>query len=82
MPISKKEQTKKVPINLPYALTISHAFACIWSTHSGQASRVVVPSAFWMEGHVPSAYNALKTAEAVERLAKDVPTTVINPVPI
>lgn len=35
-----------------------------------------------MEGQVPSAYNALNTALAVDRLANEVPTTVINPVPM
>ena len=51
-------------------------------THSGQACLVTVPSALLIEGHVPSAYKALKTAEAVDKLAKDVPTTVMSPVPM
>ena len=80
--ISKKEHTKNVPISLPYALNVSPSSLHCMVTHSGHACRVTVPSAFWMEGHVPSAYRALKTAVAVDRLANDVPTTVINPVPI
>lgn len=70
-------------MSLPYALRVS----TFWdpggsSAHSGQNSRVVSPWALVVDGQVPSAYSALKTALAVDRLAKDVPTTVIRPVPM
>jgi hypothetical protein len=55
MPISKNEQTRKVPISLPYALNVSLPSYIEKLTYSGQARRVVVPSAFWIEGQVPSA---------------------------
>jgi hypothetical protein len=41
-----------------------------------------VPSALVVEGHVPSAYSAAKIANAVDSVAKEIPTTVNNPVPV
>ena len=41
----------------------------------------MLPSAACTIGQVPSAYKALKMELAVDREAKDVPTTVMRPVP-
>jgi len=43
---------------------------------------MMVPFALTVDGQLPSAYIELKTALAVDSVAKLVPTTVIRPVPM
>ena len=49
---------------------------------SGHGPRITVPFGPGVDGQVPSAYNAEKIANAVDKVAKEIPTTVNNPVPI
>lgn len=60
------EHKHDVPRSMPYA--------------SGHAPRTMVPLTS-VDGQVPSAYSALKMADAVLSVANDVPTTVMRPVP-
>lgn len=82
--ISMREHSAEVP-NLCPIVSLGSSFdgsgTYKYPYASGHAPRARVPFIMTI-GQVPSAYKSVKMLDAVERVAKLVPTTVINPVPI